>query len=171
MRSIRNSIWLSNLLYYPIMVLLVSGCASVFFQGGTLVPKGYDVQKVIVAYRAEGTVPARVNYFLVKTAEGLAILERSEDGSGPLFQTHWQDHQGDHFAAWVGPSFVPKSWHGSKAAGQGHAYEFIVPFDRSKEAKKFVYPKGTYRIHEIDGIFRPIPKDPKTKPVATLIPK
>ena len=60
MRSIRNSIWLSNLFYYLIMLLLVSGCASVYsasLYGGTVVPKGYKMQKVIVSYRTEGTVP------------------------------------------------------------------------------------------------------------------
>ncbi len=172
MRSIRNTIGLFDLFCYSLALFLLLGCASVFMQGGTIVPEDYQVQKVIVSYRAEGTVPERIQYFLVETDRGLAIFERSEDGSGCLMQTHWQDDQCDHFAAWISPSYVPKRFQGRKfGAGMGPAYEFVVPFDRSKEAKKFVYEKGTYRVQAIDGMWRPVPKDPKTEPVATLIPK
>lgn len=147
---------LKALLTIIVVSFISSGCASMFMKGGTLVPKGYKVQKVIVAYRAEGTVPARVQYFLVETDKGQAIFERSEDGSGALFQTHWIDDQGDHFAGWVATS---------------HGYEFVIPTDRTKEGKKYVYPVKTYRIKMIDGIQRPVPNDPKTEPVARLIPK
>jgi hypothetical protein len=70
MRNIRNTIGLVNVLYYPILLLLISGCASgysAFLQGGTVVPEDYQVQKVIVSYQAEGTVPERIHYFLVET--------------------------------------------------------------------------------------------------------
>jgi hypothetical protein len=170
MRNIRNTIGLVNVLYYPILLLLISGCASgysAFLQGGTVVPEDYQVQKVIVSYQAEGTVPERIHYFLVETDRGLAIFERSEDGSGSLMQTHWQDDQCDHFGAWVSP---PVGIISKRGLG-GPAYEFVVPFDRSKEAKKFVYEKGAYRVRSIDGIWRPVPNNPETKPVATLFPK
>jgi hypothetical protein len=176
MRANRGTIGLSNLFYSSIMLFLLSGCATVmstFSQGGKVVTKDYNIQKVIVAYRAEGEVPARVQYFLVETDEGLAIFERSEDGSGTLIQAHWQDDQGDHFASWVIPlpgfSFLFERPRLSGCCGP--AYEFIVPLDRSKKAKKFVYPKQTYSIKKINWISRPVPKDPKTEPVATLIPK
>jgi len=147
---------LKGLLTIIVVCFVLFGCASTFMKGGTLVPNGYRIQNVIVAYRAEGTVPARVQYFLIETDNVQAIFERSEDGSGALFQTHWVDDQGDHFAGWVATS---------------HGYEFVIPTDRTKEGKKYVYPVGRYRIETIDGIRRPVPNDPKPEPVARLIPK
>ena len=181
MRIIKNTIRLSNVLCCFVMLSFLLGCASIqsaFIHGGTLVPEGYEVEKVIVAYRAEGTVPERIQYFLIETQEGLAIFEREEDGSGALMQTHWKDDQCDHFAAWVAPPGIPSAGcltdlttlPSRKGLG-GPAYEFVVPFDRSKEAERFVYEKGTYTIWELDEISRPVPENPETKPVAMLIPK
>jgi hypothetical protein len=138
-----------------ICLFLVSGCASMFIAGGSLVPAGYKPQNILVTYRAEGTVPAGVRYLLVQTEKGPGILERSPDGSGTLFQTTWRDDQGDHFAGWVVTS---------------HGYEFVVPLDRSKPAKKYVYPKGFYSTKEINGISRPVPTT-AMDPVAQLIPQ
>lgn len=143
MRANRDTIGLSNLFYFTIMLFLLSGCASLkvqnaFLKGGTVVPANYNVQKVIVSYRAEGTVPERIKYFLIETDGAFSIFERSEDGSGVLIQTHWQDDQGDHFAAWAGPPFIPKWLESSKHYRGAVGYEFFVPFDRSKEAKRFV---------------------------------
>ena len=154
----KNSQKIMKVLLTIIVVCFISsGCASMFMNGGALVPEGYNVQKMIVSYRAEGTVPERVQYFLIETDKGQAIFERSEaDGSGALFQTHWIDDQGDHFAGWVATS---------------HGYEFVIPTDRTKDGKKYVYPANTYKIKMIDGIQRPVPNDPKTEPVARLIPK
>ena len=136
---------------------ILTGCASMFMKGGALAPKGYKIQKELVAYRAEGTVPAGVQYLLIETDKSQAIFERSDkDGSGALFLTRWTDDQGDHFAGWVAKS---------------HGYEFVIPADRTKEGKKYVYPVGTYKIRTIDGIQRPVPNDLKTEPVARLIPK
>jgi hypothetical protein len=92
---------------------------------------------------------------LVKTDKGEAIFERSPDGSGALFETYWTDSEGDHFAGWVATS---------------HGYEFVVPKDRKKPAKKYVYPSGYYELKEKDGITRPVPNT-SIDPVATLIPK
>ena len=124
-------------------------------KGGSLVKAGYQAKKVIVSYRAEGIVPQGVKYLLIETETGQAIFEKSPDGSGALFQTRWRDDKGDHFAGWVATS---------------HGYEFIVPVDRTKEAKRFVYPAKTYTIKEIDGIARPVPLSP-IEPVARLIPE
>ena len=139
-----------------IVNLILLGCASMFMKGGTLVPKDYEIPKTIVAYSAEGIVPEGVEYLLVETDQGMAIFERSTDGSGALFQTHWKDELGDHFAGWV---------------LTGPAYEFIVPSDRSREARKYFYPKGSYSFKELNGVSRPVPNNPNTKPVARLIPK
>jgi hypothetical protein len=174
MNRILNITKFSYLLCFFTMLFFFSGCVTVlttFTQGGKVVPKGYNMQKVIVAYRAEGAVPTRVQYFLIETYGGLAMFERSEDGSGTLFQTRWQDDQGDHFAAWVCPPVIPLKLQSSKHFRGGPAYEFVVPFDRSKEAKRFQYQKGKFTIQIINGIARPVPKDPEIKIVATLIPK
>jgi hypothetical protein len=167
MRSIRNTIRLSCFFFYSILLFLLLGCAAAFFHGGTEVPENYKVPKVIVSYRAEGDVPERVNYFLIRTDDDVTMFERHEDGSGSLFQIHWQVDHCDHFAAWVSPPIGIVS---SRGLG-GPAWEFVVPFDRSKEAKRFFYPKGTYRVEEIGAILRPVPNDPNTEPVARLIPK
>ena len=138
-----------------IAFLLVTGCAAMFIEGGSLVSAGYEPQKILVTYRAEGIVPPGVTYLLVESDRGPAIFERSEDGSGTLLRTHWRDQQGDHFAGWVVTS---------------HGYEYIVPLDRSKPAKKFVYPKGYYSVKGIDGVSRPVPAT-QMDPVAKLIPE
>jgi hypothetical protein len=126
-----------------------------FMEGGSLVSANYKPQKILVTYGTEGTVPPGVTYLLIETDRGMAIFERSQDGSGTLFHTHWRDQQGDHFAGWVATS---------------HGYEFILPLDRSQPAKKFVYPKGYYSVTEIDGVSRPVPMT-QMDPVARLIPK
>ena len=134
--------------------LLIAGCASMFMKGGTLTSADYTPEKVLVSYRAEGTVPPNTKYLLVQTVKGEAIYEKSSD-SGALFETCWKDAKGQHFAGWVATS---------------HGYEFVVPEDRTKPAKKFVYPKGFYSIETVDAIARPVPI-PGIDPVATLIPE
>ncbi len=67
--------------------VLLFGCASMFMKGGALVETGYNPQKVLVSYKAEGTVPQGVEYLLIETENGQAIFERSPDGSGALFLT------------------------------------------------------------------------------------
>ena len=138
-----------------VIVFFALGCASAFMKGGSLVRAGYQAKKVIVSYRAEGIVPQGVKYLLIETGTGQAIFEKSADGSGALFETRWRDDKGDHFAGWVATS---------------HGYEFIVPVDRAKEAKRFVYPAKTYTVKEISGIWRPVPLSP-VEPVARLIPE
>lgn len=144
-----------NLVGLLAAAFLVTGCASAFMKGGTLVKEGYQPKRVIVAYKAVGTVPPNVEYQLVETEKGTAMFERSNDGSGTLFETHWKDGQGDHFAGWVATS---------------HGFEFVVPADRKKEAKRYVYPKGYYTLTTINGIERPVPSV-ALEPVAKLKPK
>ena len=135
-------------------ILLLTACASMFMQGGSLAPAGYNAN-IVVNYDAKGTVPPGITYHLIKADKGEAIFERSPDGSGALFETHWSDNDGDHFAGWVATS---------------HGYEFVIPKDRKKPAKKYVYPAGNYDLKEKDGITRPVPNTP-IDPVATLTPK
>lgn len=135
--------------------LLLAACASMFMKGGALVKSNYKPNKILVSYRAEGPAPAGVEYQLIETADGPAIFERSPDGSGALFLTRWRDNDGDHFAGWVATS---------------HGYEFVVPVDRKKNAKRYVYPKGFYRLADVDGQTRPVPVT-KVDAVTQLIPK
>ena len=128
--------------------------------GGSSAKAGYEVDRIIVAYRAEGPVPAEAQYFLLETDNGLALFERGEKGSGTLFETRWSDEQGDHFAAWIrGRSYI------------SHAYEYIVPADRSQNARRFVYPAHTYELKQIDGVLRPVSNDPAAAAAGVLIPK
>ncbi len=155
MKLLKTLMQIRNLFIFIVFLLLVMvGCASWFMNGGALVDEDY-YPNVIVNYDAEGTVPAGVNYLLVRTENGEAVFERSLDGSGVLFQTHWEDNDGDHFAGWVSKS---------------HGYEFVVPKDRTQPAKKYIYPAGYYSLLEKDGITRPVPVV-EIDPVATLIPQ
>jgi hypothetical protein len=126
-----------------------------FIKGGSLVPAGYKPETVLVKYRAEGVVPAGAEYLLIQTERGPAILERGQDGSGTLFETHWKDSAGDHYAGWVATS---------------HAYEYVISGNNRGPGKKYVYPKGYYSIQSIEGVSRPVPVV-KIDAVATLIPK
>ena len=145
----------TNLLKWLILLLTITtGCASWFMNGGVMVDKDY-VPEIIIKYKAEGVVPSGVDYLLVRTENGESIFERSLDGSGVLFQAHWEDEEGDHYAGWVSKS---------------HGYEFIVPKDKKNQpTKKFVYPAGYYNVTEIDGVMRPVPLY-EIEPVAVLIP-
>ena len=134
--------------------MFLGGCASMFMGGGRLVSRNSKPREVVVNYRAEGAVPPNVTYQLVQTEKGLAMFERSADGSGALLETRWTDEAGDHFAGWVRTS---------------HAYEFVVPAERTKPVKGFVYAKGYYTFQNIDGVNRPVPTV-KIGPVRTLHP-
>ena len=178
MRCNRNVINLSNLFYFSIMLCLLSGCAttmSTFTEGGTVVPKDYDIQKIIVAYLAYGNVSPDVQYSLVETPEGLAIFEKKLGDYGFLHQAHWRDDQADRFASWVIPlpgfSTIVARPIKSLSGCCGTAYEFVVPFDRSEEARMYRYPKQTYTIKKINWVKRPVPNDPETKPIGRLVPK
>lgn len=122
-------------------------------------PKDYQPKKIIISYRTKGSAPLNAKYFLIETDKGLAILEQVENGKSALINAHWRDIQGDHFAGW-------KSLLDIKST----ALEFVIPLDRSKAAKKFVYPEGTYAILKVNGVSMPVPNYPRTKPDTWLIP-
>lgn len=142
-------------------VLFYLGCSSWAWHGGAVVSED-DLTTVehLVDYRTEGTVPDGASYHLVRTPRGVAILEHAPDGGGTLFENHWVDEAGDHYAGWV---YFPGGGDGQ------HAWEFVVPKDRAGEALRYAYAGGTYEVKEIDGVKRPIPDEP-VEPVTRLIP-
>jgi hypothetical protein len=137
------------------LIVILLGCASSFMKGGTLVPAKYTPRKVLVMYKAEGIVPPNVVYQLVDTEWGEAMFEKSPDGSGAVFLLRWEDEKGVHFGGWVAKS---------------NGYEFVVPLDRTKNVKKYVYPAGTFRYEKVGTNGRLVPTM-KIDPVATLIPQ
>jgi hypothetical protein len=145
----------NNLRIILFTIAFTTGCASMFIGGGSLVTNGYRPLKIIAQYRVEGAVPPNVEYLLIETEKGKAIFEKSPDGSGTLFQTYWNDKDGDHYSAWV------KSRHG---------YEYIMPTGKTGPVKKYLYPAGFYSVQTIGGVARPVPST-QIDPVATLYPK
>ncbi len=137
------------------LIVFLFGCASAFIKGGALVKAGYVPQEVLITYKAEGIVPPNVEYQLVNSKWGEAMFEKSPDGSGVLFLLRWEDDEGEHFGGWV-----------ARSTG----YEFVVPRDRTKNVKKYVYVAGTYRYEKMGNSGRLV-SDIKVDPVATLIPK
>lgn len=124
----------------PFVLALLAGCVEPV--GGTLVKKDYR-PAVLVAYQAEGDFAPQLRYYLVQEKNGLAIFEQDEDGKGVLFERHWADPHGDHFAVWTVP---------------GPAYEVLVPVDRTRPAYRFAYDGGRFAVENRDGIERPVPK-------------
>ena len=148
---------ISAFLAASMAALLTAACASMFMGGGSLVDPGFKPQQVLVTYRNEGTVPPNTEYLLVRTERGEAIYERDTlKNDGALFETRWSDADGDHFAGWV--------------AMVGLAFEVVVPKDRKQPAKRFVYTKGNWESIKIDGVERPVPRQPKD-PDSMLIPR
>jgi hypothetical protein len=153
------------LVMFPCAFLIfVSGCtsiaASMCLHGGSYINDEKTIEKVIIRYRTEQLESQGVQYRLVQTKKGMAIFERSPDGSGSLFETHWTDQDGDHFALWI---YI------AGGGDQMPGYEFVVPEDRTQNAKLYIYPYGTYLIQVIDGVKRPVPIS-KANPAKILIP-
>jgi len=137
-----------------VTVLATSSCASMFLHGGKLVDRG-DSLKTLVQYRTEGAAPAGVQYSLVTGEDGQpALFERSADGSGALIHNRWTENGEDHFFCWVGSS---------------HGYEYVIPLDRTKPGRKYLYPFGYFTTEVVGGIEKPRPVA-AVDPVASLIP-
>ena len=151
----RKTSSLLRLFLFGLLLSHLSGWASAVMKGGALVGAGYQPKKILITYKAEGTVPPNIVYQLVETDRGEAIFEKSPDGSGTLFLLHWKDDDGDHFGDWVATS---------------HGYEFVVPFNRSKNAKKYFYSASTFSYEPQGDSGRLVPIA-KMDPVATLIPQ
>jgi len=154
-------------LSYPRSLILIAfacivlpGCVNMVFHGGQFVKNDNRIKQVLVRYKAESAVPPDTEYMLVQTDKGLAVFEQYGKEGGCLIETHWTDHDGDHFASWI---------YGAGGGNSMHGYEFIVPADRTKNALRYIYLSGTYLIQEINGIKRPVPVS-RVEPVTTLIP-
>lgn len=137
-----------------VVALLLSGCVS----GGGLTPRKASDYKVLMYYRPEPGGP-NADYYLIETEKGPAVLEQEQGDSGALADLHWRASDGDHFAIWI--SFLSR---------QGGAFEYVIPFDRTQPAKRFVYPAGSYTLMEMDGIERPVALNPARHPPLRLIP-
>jgi hypothetical protein len=133
-------------------VFFTTGCASMFMKGGVLVPEDFK-PKVLVKYKAEGQVPPGAKYSLVRSDEGVGILEYTGEGS-VLFTNHWRTETDDHYFGWVATS---------------HGYEFVIPIDRTQPGKKYVYPARTYDVETVEDSERPVSQT-RVSPVATLTP-
>jgi len=72
------------------------------------------------------------------------IFERYNDGHGSLYQTHWKDSLGDHYAVWVPTS---------------SAYEIVLLQDLNAIGSKFIYDNNYFTIENINGVKRPVPCD------------
>jgi hypothetical protein len=109
-------------------VVGLSGCASMFMNGGNLVDAGEGPTAVKRSYKApqcamtDGSSvagPADVTFQLVDAG----IFERSSDGSGAVITNHWADAAGDHYFGWV------------KSSG----WEYVIPQDPNAPANRLVY--------------------------------
>lgn len=142
------------------LAFIASCAASRTIEGGTFLSKGdRNIKEYLIDYRAEGSIPEGVTYHLVKTEKGLAIYMQAKNETGTLFENHWKDSNGDHFSALINDMADAKKI---------HAYEFVVPEDRMEMALWYVYPAGTYKMEEANGIKKPVPSNP-ADPATSLI--
>jgi len=121
------------------LLLVATACATV--EGGEWVKDDYQA-KVLQSYQSEGEVDPTVSQQLVETDKGLGFLQRDSDGKGLLFQTHWSDAHGDHFAVWLKGSI---------------ALEVVIPADRSQPGYRFIYPSGFYEVETRGELEHPVP--------------
>jgi hypothetical protein len=94
--------------------------------GGEVIDGTFQPE-VLTAYASESGEEVA----LIKTTAGPAMMARTGN-QGVLYRTHWRDEHGDHFAMAI-----------NLPTGQGPAYEFIVPADRSRTATMLTYAPGS----------------------------
>lgn len=70
-------------------------------------------------------------YWLIEDEGRVALFQRDASGTGVIIENHWLENDGDHFFVWVQDS---------------HAWEYVVPRDRSGDAVRLVYLGGTYSL-------------------------
>ena len=143
------------------IVLLSILCIYACVSGGT-VGYNYSEDKVLVQYIAKGDNTAKVCWLLVESDGRLAIIERDQDGNSldTIIRYGWKDLKGHHFVIWA--AFLDE---------QSTAFEYIVPEDFTKPAKRFIYPPGSYSILESNGVKRPFPHKVNIAPATILIPQ
>ncbi len=153
-----GKVWLGTVVFLLWSFLVLNGCTTIgsaLLIGGKVV-KNYTPGKIVITYVPEGSFPEGSQFFLIETEEGLAVLQQDRDGLGVIYKKHWTEGESDYFSA----AFF----------GNGPAYIFKVPFDRSKEAGRYVYEHGTYQGTPGDRI-RPMPYKPKPAPDTRLLPQ
>jgi len=129
--------------------------------GGSIVSGGQDkTGEVIVEYNAYAILTEELRFLLKETAGGLVFVEREKDGGEAIAKTHWQEKDGDHFAIWIG-----------LLAGKAGAAEYIVPFDRTKSAKRIFYGSGEYTILQSHGVTRPVANQDGAGSEMVLVPR
>jgi hypothetical protein len=113
-------------------MLALSGCASMFMNGGKLVDKGYApmVKSSWVApsctLSAGGATvagPAGVKFQLAQEGMVPGLFERSPDGSGSMITNGWSDEVGDHYFGWV----------------QRSGWEYVFPRNPAQQPMRVVY--------------------------------
>ncbi len=144
-----------------VVLALMAGCSSilsVFLRGGDVVPANYKPRKILVRYHfvghPNGADPAGFEVYLIETSEGIAIWEKGTK-RGSMISNHWQKDDGDHFAVWAGEKYP--------------AIEYVVPFDRTKAAYRFIYTPGSHKILKINGVNRPVSNFDKRDPDHVLL--
>jgi hypothetical protein len=138
-------------------IFAISSCfpyASALLIGGKVV-KEYVPRKILVAYEPQGPAPPGAQFYLIETDSGLAFYTKDPTG-GIICEKHWVEGSADYFAA---------AWFGN-----GPAFIFKVPMDRTQNAERYVYENLTYKGTPGDRM-RPMPVKPKEKPDTLLIPK
>jgi hypothetical protein len=136
--------------------ILASGC----IHGGRVAFSSLDGKKIVAAYRAEGRGSSHPDYYLIQTDRGLVLFERVPGGLGSLIKHHWREADEDHFAIW-----------GELLDTRVPAFEFVIPADRTRKGKAFIYPEGTYSLLKINGRYRPETAIPNPIPSFWLVPK
>ncbi len=130
------------------LLLLFSGCASMFMVGGVIVTE-ISPGKTIATYKipqCKNTVSGSIVkgpkdgiYKIVETENGPILYELSKDGEAWAMTNYWKDENGMNFVGYIRTS---------------HAYHFIIPDDKSKPAERNVYFKNTYTVEKVDGVLK-----------------
>ncbi len=137
-----------RLLMLIMVSALMTACPyilSPFLRGGDVVPANYKPRKILVRYHfvgyPTGADPAGSEVYLIETSEAIAIWEKGKN-RGSIITNHWQEDDGDHFAAWASEKYP--------------AIEYVIPFDRTRAAYRFIYTPRSYKILKINGVNRPV---------------
>jgi hypothetical protein len=138
--SVRRGVRLSLTLALPVVLFALTGCSTIFMGGSDPAsepPESPIAEWTVTACRdTEGNsieLPAAMSYYLADGEEGLVLYEFDAEEQGAEIFNHWTDAAGDHFFTYVASS---------------HAYEFVIPKDRTKPGRRKVFPKETYETSE-----------------------
>ena len=153
------------------LMLFIIGCTSslsMLLSGGEIVKSNYVPSKILVTYK-----PVVLNngkkaiYYLIDTSKGHAIYETTQGQRNSICSMHWDDAENDYFGCYIGGR---------------DAWRYIVPKDRTKDAKRYHYriisgfPRhkyinGGFEIRTILGVKKVIEKDPSAAVPIILSPK